>query len=131
MALIRRIEPETPGAPAQPLDTGDPFRFHGGRVVPTLDAAIPKAASELSYYFVIYPVASAAEKPQLTMMFLREGKLVAKASPDLPAPDLSGVIRYVASLPLTSFTPGDYEVRTIVRQGATSAEEHAVFSINP
>jgi len=37
----------------------------------------------------------------------------------------------VASLRITSFTPGDYEVRTIVRQGTTSAEERAVFSINP
>src|SRR5437870_13150017 len=110
MALIRRIEPEPQGAPSLPLDTGDPFRFHGGKVVPTLDKVIPGATSELSYYFVIYPVASAAEKPQLTMMFLREGKLVAKASPDLPTPDPSGVIRYVASLPITSFTPGDYEV---------------------
>ena len=98
---------------------------------PPLDVAISSATTELSYYFAIYPLASSAEKPQLTMEFLREGKLVARASPELPGPDPSGVIRYVASLPLTSFTPGDYEVRTIVRQGTTSAEEHAVFSINP
>src|SRR5437879_6523251 len=49
MALIRRIEPEPQSAPALLLDTGDPFRFSGGKVVPTLDEAIPKPTSELSY----------------------------------------------------------------------------------
>src|SRR5207249_8698014 len=87
LALIRRIEPEPQGGPGAALDAYDPFRFRGGKVVPTLDVAISSATTELSYYFAIYPLASSAEKPQLTMEFLREGKLVARASPELPGPD--------------------------------------------
>jgi VWFA-related protein len=127
LTLIRRIEPQT-----GQVDAKDPFHFEGGKVVPALDTAIPAAGGgELSYYFVVYPQAQSTEKPQLVMEFLREGQLVAKATPELPAPDQGGLIRYVASLPLTSFTPGNYEVRTIVKQGGTAAEEQAAFSINP
>ena len=49
------------------------------------------------------------------MEFLRAGTLVAKATPELPAADQNGLIRYVASLWLASFQPGNYELRAIVR----------------
>jgi hypothetical protein len=127
LALMRRIEPQT----GQP-DPDDPFRFQGGKVVPTLDTAVQAAASgDLSFYFVVYPLAANTEKPELTMEFLRDGTLVAKASPELPAADQNGLIRYVASLPLANFQPGNYELRTIVRQGGTAALERSAFSINP
>jgi hypothetical protein len=122
-----RIEPA--GAQA---DSGDPFHFQGGRVVPTLDNSIQAAGGgDLSYYLVVYPAATVPDKAQLTMDFLLEGQLVAKATPELPAADQDGRIRYVASLPLTSFKSGNYELHTIVRQGSTAAEERATFSINP
>jgi len=41
------------------------------------------------------------------------------------------VIPYVASLPLANFTPGNYEVRTIVKQGSSVAEERTAFSVHP
>ena len=127
LALLRRIEPQ--GAQA---DAEDPFHFQGGRVVPTLDNSIqPAGGGELSYYMVVYPAASTADKPQLTMEFLLDGQLVAKATPELPVADASGRIRYVASLPLSSFKPGNYELHAIVRQAGTAAEERASFSINP
>ncbi|HXI43701.1 MAG TPA: VWA domain-containing protein [Bryobacteraceae bacterium] len=127
LALLRRIEPQGVLADAE-----DPFHFQGGRVVPTLDSSIqPAGGGELSYYMVVYPAASAADKPQLTMEFLLEGQLVAKATPELPVADARGRIRYVASLPLSSFKPGNYELRAIVRQAGTAAEERASFSINP
>jgi hypothetical protein len=127
LSLMRRIEPQ--GSQA---DTEDPFHFQGGKVIPTLDTTIQAANSgDLSYYFVVYPLASSQEKPQLTMEFLLEGQLVAKATPELPAADQNGRIRYVASLPLANFKPGNYELRTVVRQGGTAAEERSAFSINP
>lgn len=125
LSLIRRIEPDS-----KP-DPDDPFHFSGGRVVPTLDVAIESGGGDLSYYFVVYPVTGSRETPKLTMEFLRDGELVAKASPELPAADDSGRIRYVASLPLASFRPGNYELHTVVRQGTSATEERAVFMINP
>lgn len=125
LALIRRIEPQ--GAQ---VDPEDPFHFRGGKVVPTLENTIQAAgAGDLSYYFIVYPLASSPDKPLLTMEFLLEGQIVAKASPELPPADQNGLIRYVASLPLANFKPGFYELHTVVRQGGTAAEERAAFSI--
>ena len=128
LALVRRIEPQ-PGE----TDARDPFRYQGGRVIPTLDNSIPASSSgELSYYLVVYPAASEADKPQLTMEFFnKEGASVGQASPDLPPPGKDGLIPYVASLPLANFGPGTYELRATVKQGASMAEEKTSFSINP
>ena len=128
LALVRRIEPQ-----AAETDARDPFRYQGGRVIPTLDNSIPASSSgELSYYLVVYPAASEADKPQLTMEFFnKEGASVGQASPDLPPPGKDGLIPYVASLPLANFGPGTYELRATVKQGASMAEEKTSFSINP
>jgi VWFA-related protein len=127
MALIRRVE-----AQADEGDPQDPFHFQGGKVVPTLEESITAStAGELSYYFVVYTSNAAADKPQLTMQFTKNGTPVGQASPELPAPDKDGVIPYVASLPLANFAPGNYEVRTIVKQGNSVAEEHMAFSVHP
>jgi len=128
LALVRRIEPQPGDADAQ-----DPFRYQGGRVIPTLDNSIPASSSgELSYYLVVYPAASEAGQPQLTMEFFnKDGASVGQASPELPAPVKGGPIPYVASLPLANFGPGTYELRATVKQGASMAEEKTSFSINP
>jgi len=128
LALVRRIEPQPGDADAQ-----DPFRYQGGRVIPTLDNSIPASSSgELSYYLVVYPAASEADQPQLTMEFFnKDGASVGQASPELPASVKGGPIPYVASLPLANFGPGTYELRATVKQGASMAEEKTSFSINP
>ena len=128
LALVRRIEPQSGDA-----DVQDPFRYQGGKVIPTLDNSIPASSSgELSYYLVVYPAASEADQPQLTMEFFnKDGASVGQASPELPAPVKGGPIPYVASLPLANFGPGTYELRATVKQGASMAEEKTSFSINP
>lgn len=126
MALIRRVEAQAEDDPQ------DPFHFQGGKVVPTLEESIQAStAGELSYYFVVYAPNAGGDKPQLTMQFMKDGTPVGQASPELPAPDKDGVIPYVASLPLANFTPGNYEVRTVVKQGNSVAEERTAFSVHP
>jgi hypothetical protein len=127
LALIRRIEPQ-----AADSDNQDPFHFEGGRVVPTLDNAIPASTSgELSYYFVVYPLTSDAEKPELTMKFVKDGTPIGQATPQLPPPGKDGLIPYVAEMPLANFSPGNYDLVTIVKQGSSVAEERTSFSIQP
>ncbi|MBZ5591368.1 MAG: VWA domain-containing protein [Acidobacteriia bacterium] len=126
LAMVRRIEPET-----GPADIRDPFNFEGGRVVPALDNTIAASSSgELSYYVVVYPAASVADKPQLTLEFVKDGNSVGQASPELP-PGKDGRIPYVASLPLANFAPGTYELHLTVNQGAAVAEQKATFTIKP
>ncbi|HKX00334.1 MAG TPA: VWA domain-containing protein [Bryobacteraceae bacterium] len=127
LALIRRVEPQS-----GETDAEDPFHFEGGRVVPTLDNSIQASASgELSYYFVVYPLNSGADKPELKMEFIKDGTPIGQASPQLPPPGKNGLIPYVAEMPLANFSPGNYELITTVKQGSSVAEQRTSFSIHP
>ncbi len=128
LAVIRSVEAQAP----EDSDAEDPLRFQGGRIVPSLGEAIQRGTySGVSFYFVIYPSSTSGVKPQLLLEFYRDGQPVGRATPDLPAPDDKGRIAYVASSTADLFTPGQYEVRALVRQGASAAEEHALFTIRP
>ena len=128
LALIRRVERQA----GSDDDPQDPFHFEGGRVVPTLDESLQASTTgDLSYYFVVYPQSSGADRPQLMMEFLKDGTPIGKASPELPAAGKDGRIPYIAGLPMANFSPGHYELRTTVKQGASITEERTTFSIHP
>ena len=84
-----------------------------------------------SFYFVVYPLASDAEKPQVTMELSQDGTSIGIVSPQLPAANERGEIPYIASFPLANFHPGQYELRVVVRQGASATQERTSFTINP
>ncbi len=71
----------------------------------------------------------AAEKPALTLDFLLDGEVIARATPELTQPDEEGRIPYIATLPMEKFKAGRYELRAVVNQGQQSVEEHAFFTI--
>lgn len=125
IAMIRRLEQRTSGS-----DPEDPFAFQGGKVTPNLAGPVPGGpGSRVSLYFVIYPQAGAAEAPQLTLDFLQDGKPIARSTPKLPEPDAKGQIPYIATSSIESLKPGLYEMRAIVRQGASAAQETALVTI--
>lgn len=125
LSLIRRIDPQSSD------DTENPFSFQGGKVTPTLDGSVQGGpGNTLSLYFVLFPEKTTPDKPQLTMEFYRDGQLVARGAPALPAPDESGRIPYIANTHLDSFQPGQYEVRVVVKQGSSAVEERTTFSVH-
>ncbi|HYK91370.1 MAG TPA: hypothetical protein VE398_21545, partial [Acidobacteriota bacterium] len=63
------------------------------------------------------------------LQFLQSGLAVSQAQIDLPAADAQGRIPYLATIPAESLKPGDYEVRAVVSQGHSAAEEHAFLSL--
>ena len=121
ISLVRSIEKPT-GLP----DIFDPFESGAGKITPTLeDTGV--AGAETSLFFVVYPVLGPeAAKPQLTMEFFVEGKLVASSSPPLPPASENGMIPVVTS---AKFNPAQYEVRVTVTQGASSASAESAFSV--
>lgn len=127
LTLVRRLDPLPPGT----ANTG-PFDVGTSRIVPALDQTIQLAPNAgFSFYFVIYPEAGSTEKPRLVLELSKDGSPVAAISPELPSPNERGEIPYVASLPMSGFEPGQYELRAVVAQGETAAEERTVFTINP
>ncbi len=127
LTLVRRLDPLAPGMKESgPLDVGTT------RIVPALDHTIQLAPNAgFSFYFVVYPEVGSAEQPRLVLELSRDGSPVAAVSPDLPPPNERGEIPYVASLPMSGFEAGQYELRAIVTQGAAAVEERTVFTINP
>jgi VWFA-related protein len=125
LALIRRVEKIT-----APPEDGDPFFVSPDRIVPTLADSVPGGAGKaLSLYFVIFPAAGVAGKPTLTMEFFDGETRLGGGNPELPAPDASGRIPYIATTPLDGFKPGQYEVRVTARQGEASDRQSIYITV--
>jgi hypothetical protein len=113
-------------------ETEEALRYQGGKVTPTLTAELPaKPGVALSVYFVVYPDKNIPAPPELTLQFMTDGQLVGQAQPQLPAPDASGRIAYVASSPTASMKPGLYQLRARVKQGDSVAQEDSTFTVEP
>jgi hypothetical protein len=127
LCLLRRADPLPSDAPP----SEDPFRYEGTRLVPHLAGPVSQAATpNLSFYARVYP-GPGIEMPKLTLDFVRDGKVVGRAQPPLPAPDASGRIAYVGGVPSGGFPPGAYEVRLTVAQGAQKTTASTRFDLVP
>ena len=127
LCLLRRADP----LPADAPPSEDPFRYEGTRLVPHLAGPVSQAATpNLSFYARVYP-GPGIEMPKLTLDFVRDGKIVGRAQPPLPAPDASGRIAYVGGVPSGGFPPGAYEVRLTVAQGAQKTTASTRFDLVP
>jgi hypothetical protein len=124
VTLIRRVDA------SKADDPDDPFHFQGGKVTPSLTSEVKGGPNaKLACFFVVYPQPGVADKPELFMDFLQDGKMVGRGTPELPAPNERGRIPYVATSPIDSFKPGMYELRVTVKQGAALAQEHMLFTV--
>jgi VWFA-related protein len=127
LCLLRRADP----LPADAPPSDDPFRYEGTRLVPHLAGPVSQAATpNLSFFARVYP-APGADTPKLTLDFVRDGKIVGRAQPPLPAPDASGRFAYVGGVPSGGFPPGSYEVRLTVAQAGAKAIERTSFELVP
>ena len=127
LSVIRTLDPA--GDAADVVE--DPFRTEGIRVVPNLEAPISKAANtQISAYITIYPEAGAAA-PSVTFEFTRDGVVIGRSAAELPKPDETGRIKYVASFPTQVFATGRYELRAVATQGTRTATSHTAFLLIP
>jgi hypothetical protein len=95
---------------------------------PNLGDPVSKAAKELGFYFALYPAAG-GPAPESSIELLQNGTFVAQLPMPVPAADASGRIQQVGRLPLDQLTPGTYELRAVVKQGATQIIRSTVVRI--
>jgi len=117
--VIKRVEPVAIGA----LASEDPFRLGSNRIVPFVGEPELAPGAPLNIFLVAYLEPQAAGRAELAFEFRRDGKLIGRSQPDLPAPDAQGRIPYVASIPADGLTPGLYQVRAVLQQGASTTDE--------
>jgi hypothetical protein len=110
-------------------DLDGPLVFGQQRLVPNLNSTLRMDDwSELAFYFVA--VAPAGASPVADLVVAKDGKPFGRMGErSLPPPDGRGRIRYVATLPLDSMTPGNYDVDVTVRQAETIAHSRMAFSL--
>jgi hypothetical protein len=123
IALAQRVEPISGAA-----DTADPLQFQGGHVIPELATTLAVDAQP-SVYFVVYPDRLRAEKPDIVVQFLLDGKVIAKQASALPEPDASGAIPMTIASIASVAKPGNYELKVTARQGTSTAQASVRYSI--
>ena len=125
VAVVKRTEPVPEGA----LESSDPLRNGSNRIVPFVGEPTFQAGETVSLFLVAYR--AGARTVGLTLEFSRDGAVVGRSSVELPLPDSSGRVPYVASVPTQSLAPGRYEVSAVVRAGDAAARERTFFTIAP
>lgn len=100
-------------------------------ILPTVNPVLKKSDSDaISFYLTIYPDKKNAEKPNLVMIFSKDGQVLGKANaPQLGDPDAQGRIQYVANAPASALPPGNWEIRFVAQQGKESADEAVTFTL--
>jgi VWFA-related protein len=126
LVVIRRLDPADADLPVD-----DPFRLDRMRVVPNLDVPVSLAGNpQLSVYLAAFGAPGSAA-PKMMLEFLQGDRLVARARPELPAPDETGRIQYVGTFPTATFTPGRYSIRAVLQQGQSVTETEAPVTVVP
>ena len=109
----------------------NPFYFPGGKISPSLNTSLKGGSGNvLPFYFAVYPDPAIKDAPKLTMAFYKENQYLGSAEAPLPPAGKDGRIPYIADLPADKFTPGSYEIRLGVTQGASTVEETVDFSVD-
>ena len=125
LAVVKRSEAVPKGA----LPSEDPFRIGESRLVPFVTEAHLEAKEPLSLFLVAY-AHRPQPPPQLLVELLRDGTQVLQSLLDLPAPDSSGRIPYLAKLPTDGLPAGPYEVRVLLKQGSASTQGRTRFTMD-
>ncbi len=127
IAVVRNMKPaETTANP------NDPMLMQKEMVTPYVDPTVKKSELQgLPFYVVVYADKTLADKPSLAMEFSREGKVLGTVAAPLGDADAQGRIQYVATAPLASFEPGNYQVRFFAKQGTEGAAESVSFTLEP
>jgi len=125
VAIVRADE----AGPAAADDAGDPLRTARVRATPLLGRSFREGTPVVSVLASLHGKAGEPSPVSVEIEVRRDGQTVARAQPELPAPDADGRITYVGSLPTGALRAGRYEVWFRARQGGAEAAEATAFTI--
>ena len=108
-----------------PPDAADPLEYDGKRASPELDGVVSAAAHPF-IYFMVYPDTAAEAKPRMEVELSLAGRVIARQTADLPAPDPSGAIPMsIATVPVA----GKYAIKIAIQQGAQRVERRLEYAV--
>jgi VWFA-related protein len=101
--------------PASERDPKNPLYFGDTLVYPSMGDPLRRSSKVMGFYFTAQGPASARKA---LLEITKAGQVVNRLTLDLPAPEASGRIQHAGTLPLDVFTPGAYELRVTLLDGA-------------
>ena len=125
LVLVKRGEK----IPDNEQRSGNALVAGGLALYPNLGEPVSKASKEVGFYFAVYPVEGST--PQSELQLLHNGKLLARVPIELPKADASGRVPQLGRLPIEQLTPGTYELRAVVKQGAEQVSRSTLMRIEP
>jgi hypothetical protein len=125
VVLLNRAEP----ASAADEKHRNPFYVGNVIVSPNLGEPIHRSLKQVPFFFTVYIPAETSALPKLTVELRQKGRTLAQIPGEMPKPDASGRIQYVAGLPLEKIPAGDYELRITVTDGTTTLARPGYFTI--
>jgi VWFA-related protein len=124
LVIVRRSE----RVPAAERDPDNPLYYRELLLYPNLGEPVSKAGEKaLSFYFIVVPGQGAPASASLELV--QGGRAVGQVPLQLAAPGSDGRIQHVAQLPLSSFPPGEYEIRIVITQGNERQVRTAAFRV--
>lgn len=123
VTVVRNFQPNV-----KDLSADEPFQFQGGRITPTLNTNLKAVkGAQMALFFIVYPDKSSSEAPQASVQYLKDGNVVGSANLQLPAAGANDRIPYVLSSPMDGMPAGAYEIKVVVKQGASAPAQESVF----
>lgn len=125
VAVVRRAGAAAADSPA----VGDPLRVGDVSLVPALREPLdPDSSPQVPVFVAIYPGRN-ADPVELTVAFLRDGREIARATPELAPVDSEGRIAWIGSFPAAQLGAGTYKVVVTAKQGEALAQEATQFDV--
>jgi VWFA-related protein len=125
VAILNRAEPAGPSDEKK----SNPFRVGNVIVSPNPGEPIHRSLKQVPFFFTVYIPAENSAPPKLIVELRQRGRNLAQMPGELPKPDESGRIQYLAELPLEKIPAGEYELRITVTNGATTLVRSAQLTI--
>jgi hypothetical protein len=97
---------------------------------PRLERLSQDTSPEVPVFVAVYP-GRHTDPVELTVAFERDGREIARATPELGPADSEGRIAWIGSVPAAQFGAGSYRIVVTARQGEALAEEETQFDLAP
>ncbi len=125
VVVVKRLNESVPDVELRrnPLTLGDRM------VIPNLKQPLRMPDwKNLAFYFLVR--GDPKEKLMADVVLSKNGQPFGHlGDQELPAPDERGESRYLATVPISSFGPGTYEVEVIAKQGKSTARNRTSFEV--
>jgi hypothetical protein len=124
MVLVRKMD--TFNEDADPME---PLHYESGKVTPNLSGVVPHDTKTVSLFMILHPDSKVTATPTLEMQVIRNGKAGRVTPLPLRVGSTGATIPYLASFQTKSLAPGDYKVKTTMKQGADEATQEIAFTV--